>query len=137
MIEWLYQNWIGSNWVNNSKQTFTYGPITAIDEKFISLISYDLSNNYPNPFNPTTKIKYTISTPPISSPLSKGRTKEGFVTLKVYDILGNEIATLVNEEKPAGSYEVEFNASSLPSGVYFYQLTSGDFISAKKMILLK
>jgi hypothetical protein len=57
--------------------------------------------------------------------------------LKIFDILGNEIATLVNEYKPAGKYEVEFNAASLPSGVYFYQLKAGDFISTKKMVLLK
>ena len=62
-----------------------------------------------------------------------------FVTLKVYDVLGKEIATLVNEEKPAGSYEVEFNASSqlLPSGIYYYQLSAGEYIETKKMILLK
>ncbi len=59
------------------------------------------------------------------------------VTLKVYDILGNEVATLVNEEKPAGTYEVEFNASGLPSGVYFYQLKTGSFVETKKMLLLK
>jgi hypothetical protein len=59
------------------------------------------------------------------------------VSLKVYDVLGNEIATLVNEEKPAGSYALEFDASELSSGVYFYKLTAGDFIMAKKMILTK
>jgi hypothetical protein len=69
--------------------------------------------------------------------LVKGRTKEGFVTLKVYDILGREIATLVNEEKPAGEYEVEFNAANLPSGIYFYQLNAGSYSETKKMVLLK
>ncbi|MGB5745922.1 MAG: T9SS type A sorting domain-containing protein, partial [Desulfobacterales bacterium] len=94
--------------------------------------------------NPSTKIKFTIQTPPVSSPLIKGRTKEGFVSLKVYDILGNEVATLVNEVKPAGIYEVEFNATShsgkvrnLPSGLYFYTLTTGGYSQTKKMILLK
>jgi len=80
--------------------------------------------NYPNPFNPTTAIKYQI--PELS-----------FVTLKVYDVLGNEITTLVNEEKPAGLYEVEFNKNGLTSGVYFYQLKSESFVETKKMILLK
>jgi hypothetical protein len=61
----------------------------------------------------------------------------GFVTLKVYDILGREVATLVNEEKPAGEYEVEFNGSALPSGIYFYQLNAGAFVQTKKMVLIK
>ena len=61
----------------------------------------------------------------------------GFVTLKVYDVLGNEVATLVNEYKPAGNYEIDFNASELSSGVYYYQLKSGSFIATKKMVLLK
>jgi hypothetical protein len=86
--------------------------------------TYLLSQNYPNPFNPTTTIKYQI--PELS-----------FVTIKVYDVLGNEISTLVNEEKPVGSYEVEFNATALPSGIYFYRLQAGSFVETKKMILLK
>jgi len=85
---------------------------------------YYLKQNYPNPFNPSTKISYSI--PEIS-----------FVTLKVYDILGNEIATLVSGEKPAGNYEVEFKAENNTSGIYFYSLTSGAFTETKKMILLR
>ncbi|MCZ7610011.1 MAG: T9SS type A sorting domain-containing protein [Ignavibacterium sp.] len=85
---------------------------------------YALDQNYPNPFNPSTTIKFQIP-------------KDGFVSLKVYDILGNEITTLVNEEKSQGRYEVIFNASSLANGVYIYKIQSGDFISSKKMILLK
>ena len=111
--------------------------IVSVEDEFGSPSNFYLAQNYPNPFNPTTKIKYTIPTPPVSSPLVKGRTKEGFVTLKVYDVLGNEIATLVNEEKPAGEYEVEFDATGLPSGVYFYQLRAGNFVETKKMVLLK
>jgi hypothetical protein len=87
-------------------------------------LSFNLSQNYPNPFNPSTKIKYQI--PELS-----------FVTLKVYDVLGNEVAALVNEEKPVGSYELEFNATSLPSGIYFYRLQAGSFVETKKMVLLK
>ena len=101
-----------------------------------------LEQNYPNPFNPTTKIRYTI---PASSlnPFSKG---EGtLVSLKVYDILGNKVATLVSEEKELGYYEVEFNAEGLSSGIYFYRLQSGSssassgqsYIQTKKMILLR
>ena len=95
---------------------------------------FTLEQSYPNPFNPTTTIRFTIP-------------ENGIVTLKVFDALGNEVATLVNEEKPAGEYEVEFsakggsasggNAYSLPSGVYFYTLSSGNFFSTKKMILLR
>ncbi|QQS38300.1 MAG: T9SS type A sorting domain-containing protein [Ignavibacteriales bacterium] len=96
---------------------------TKLQEHFL------LSQNYPNPFNPTTKIKYTVADAYYASP--------AWVTLKVYDILGNEVTTLVNEYKSAGSYEVEFNAAKLASGVYYYQMKVGNFIETKKMILLK
>lgn len=85
---------------------------------------YSLDQNYPNPFNPSTKIIYSIK-------------EEGLVILKVYDILGKEIATLVNENKPAGNYEAEFNASQLPSGMYIYKIQSGQFSDVKKMLLTK
>ena len=83
-----------------------------------------MAQNYPNPFNPATSITYQV--PEIS-----------FVTLKVYDLIGREITTLISEEKPAGIYEVEFEGSGLPSGIYFYQLRAGDFIEIQKMLLLK
>jgi M6 family metalloprotease-like protein len=86
--------------------------------------TFYVSQNYPNPFNPSTTIKYSIPT-------------SEFVTLKVYDILGSEVATLVDENKPEGSYDLVFNGASLPSGVYIYQMKVGEFISTKKMILLK
>lgn len=98
---------------------------------------FTLLQNYPNPFNPTTKIKYQIPLGFAASPFSKGGIKGGFVTLKVYDVLGNEVATLVNEEKPAGEYEVEFDGRELTSGIYFYKLQAGSFVETKKMILLK
>ena len=85
---------------------------------------YLLSQNYPNPFNPCTKIKYSV--PELS-----------FVTIKIYDVLGSEVATLVNEEKPVGTYELNWNAANLPSGVYFYRLQAGDFVQTRKMIFLK
>jgi len=85
---------------------------------------YKLIQNYPNPFNPSTKISYSIK-------------EDGFVTLKVYDILGVEIATLVNEQKTAGSYEADFNASHLPSGMYIYKLHASSFTDVKKMLLTK
>jgi hypothetical protein len=93
---------------------------------------FSLSQNYPNPFNPTTKIKYSIP----SVTLRQAQSNV-LVTIKVYDVLGNEVATLVNEEKPAGEYEVEFNAAGIPSGVYFYQLKTGSFIQTRKMVLLR
>lgn len=93
---------------------------------------FALEQNYPNPFNPTTKIKYTI--PSVGTSLMKFLQ---FVQLKVYDVIGNEVATLVNEEKPAGSYEVTFDASQLSSGIYFYTLKAGSFTETKKMALMK
>ncbi len=110
-------------------------------KKSINTISdFHLYQNYPNPFNPITKIKFSI--PQTHNPLLGG-TRGRLTTLKVYDILGNEVATLFNEPKEPGIYEVEFsvgssgNASNLSSGVYFYTLRAGEFISSKKMILLK
>jgi photosystem II stability/assembly factor-like uncharacterized protein len=98
---------------------------TGVQQSSGSVIKeFTLLQNYPNPFNPSTTINYRIP-------------RSGFVTLKVYDILGKEVATLVNEEKPAGSYEIEFSADKLPSGVYYYQLKTGSFIKTKKMVLLK
>ncbi|MEI7483159.1 MAG: T9SS type A sorting domain-containing protein [Ignavibacteriota bacterium] len=85
---------------------------------------FNLSQNYPNPFNPATKINFELP-------------KQGFITLKVYDIIGREIKTLVNEVKQAGYYTVDFNGSSLASGVYFYRIQSGDFVSVKRMVLVK
>jgi len=126
---------------DQSDSFFTIIDPVFVDENRNFLTTFSLSQNYPNPFNPSTKIKFTVPTPPTSSPLAKGRTEEGFVTLKVYDVLGNEIVTLVNEEKQAGEYEVEFNTESNirhpASGIYFYQLKAGSFVETKKMILLK
>jgi hypothetical protein len=85
---------------------------------------YRLFQNYPNPFNPVTKISYDIP-------------KQGFVSIKIYDMLGKEVATLVNENKGIGSYIVDFDGSSLSSGVYFYRLESNGFIATKKMMLIK
>jgi hypothetical protein len=85
---------------------------------------FELSQNYPNPFNPTTLIKYSLP-------------KAGNVSLKVYNVLGKEVATLVNGYQTAGNYKVKFNARGLASGLYFYRLTAGDFVSVKKMMLLK
>jgi hypothetical protein len=92
-----------------------------------------LYQNYPNPFNPTTTIEFQI--PP--SPFSEKGERGGFVSLKIFDLLGREVATLVNEKKPAGSHQVQWNAGNIPSGVYFYRLSAGSFIETKKLLLLK
>lgn len=111
-----------------------YGDTTVVsveNETEIFPTEFSLSQNYPNPFNPITTIRFTI---PI---VTLSEVEGSFVTLKIYDVLGNEIVTLINEEKPAGSHEVEFNAANLPSGVYFYQLRAGGFVDTKKLILIK
>ena len=86
--------------------------------------SYFLFQNYPNPFNPSTMINYSVP-------------KSSMVTIKVYDVRGREVEKLVNEEKPAGIYSINFNASDLSSGVYFYKMQAGNFVETKKLILLK
>ncbi len=97
---------------------------------------FTLSQNYPNPFNPSTTIKYTIPTP-LNSPFAKGGNTGESVTLKVYNILGKEVTTLVNKQQSAGTYQVIFDAKNLPSGTYFYRLKAGNFSKTKQMILIK
>ncbi len=111
--------------------------LTTVELSQSILPGYYLAQNYPNPFNPTTTIKFSIPTSPVPSPYQGEGLRERLVTLKVYDLLGREITTLVNEEKAPGEYSVEFRMQSLPSGVYFYRLTAGSFSETKKMILLK
>jgi hypothetical protein len=101
---------------------FEYSEVIEIEVGVPS--QYSLEQNYPNPFNPVTTISYSLK-------------DKGLVSLKVYDILGNEVATLLNEEMESGTYEYKFNASAIASGIYFYTLKAGDFLSTKKMILLK
>jgi len=96
-------------------RTFKGAPIPQV---------YSLEQNYPNPFNPSTTIRYQLP-------------QDGLVTLKIYDILGREVTTLVNEEKTKGRYEINFNASNLASGVYLYRIKVNDYVAIKKMILLK
>jgi hypothetical protein len=110
--------WVDAQVINNY--------ITGVDdEKNIKGTEYfQLYQNYPNPFNPATKIVYSIP-------------QRSFVSLKVYDILGSEVAVLVDEIKPAGEFENEFDGNELTSGIYFYQLIAGNHSETKKMILLK
>jgi hypothetical protein len=108
--------------------SFEYSNI--VEAEILPPAKFSLEQNYPNPFNPTTIIKYSI--PDVGTGLALSN-----VTLKVFDVLGNEVSTLVDEEKPAGSYQVEFNASELASGLYFYQLKCEGLTQTKKMILIK
>lgn len=104
----------------------TNGGVTFIEEEQIDEVPKEflLSKNYPNPFNPNTKIKYALSS-------------QQYAIIKIYDILGNEVETLVSEEKPAGTYEITWDGTNLSSGVYFYRLQAGSFIETKKMVLIK
>src|SRR5690554_1527296 len=102
--------------------TIEYSPIVEVD--ISQPQDYFVSQNYPNPFNPTTTIKYAV-------------VEDGLVSLKVYDVLGNEVASLVDTHQPAGEYDIVFDASNLSSGVYYYQFKAGDFTATKKLILMK
>ena len=100
-------------------------PVSDVEEISSSMPkAFNLEQNYPNPFNPSTTINYSV--PELS-----------FVTIIVYDVLGNEIEILANEEKPAGNYETEFYVTDLPSGIYFYKLQASSFIETKKMVFMK
>ena len=106
--------------------SWSYGNGTPSDVDQIEELAADfsLAQNYPNPFNPTTNIRYAVS-------------NMQFVSLKVFDVLGQEVTTLVNEVKPAGEYEIEFSGNGLSSGMYFYKIEAGNFVQTKKMILIK
>jgi photosystem II stability/assembly factor-like uncharacterized protein len=130
--EWLFSvSFTDANngWIVGNTGTIlhtTNGGLTSAEENGTDAQpkEYSLSQNYPNPFNPSTVINYKL---PISSK----------VIIKIYDALGKEVSTLVNEEKPAGSYSVSFEATELSSGFYFYKIIAGNFVSTKKMILIK
>lgn len=100
--------------------------VTGVDEELVGLKpqTFELYSNYPNPFNPSTKIRYAIP-------------QTAFTTLKVYSILGQEVATLINEERAPGVYEVNFDAANLTSGTYLYKLQAGSFTDTKKLILIR
>ena len=109
--------------------TFSYS--NEVEADLSQPQTFSLEQNYPNPFNPSTTIKYTIPNVALSG------VEGSRVILKIYDVLGNEIATLVNENKPAGNYEVTFDAKNLSSGIYYCKLQAGSLSQSIKMILLK
>lgn len=120
-----------------SIQKGEFNPVSSVKTESIIKKSFLLHQNYPNPFNPVTTIKFSIPTP-LNPPFIKGGTQGGsIVTLKVYDVLGREVAVLVSIEKSPGTYEVKWDASGEPSGIYFYRLEAGGFIETKKMVLLR
>lgn len=128
-VDWSQHPWDAAFWLKGTIIT------TDINTKTPAAFKYLLEQNYPNPFNPATKIKFTI--PVNRSPLYQTGETGGLVTLKVFNLIGNEVAALVNEYKPAGTYEIEFNAENLPSGIYFYKIQTGGFNETRKMLLLK
>ena len=112
--------WLTADYGRIAKFTGT----TSVDNNVDGVFNFSVEQNYPNPFNPSTLIKYNIA-------------NSGFVSLKVFDVLGNEVTTLVSEVKSAGEYEVEFNAKDFSSGIYLYKLQSGNFSQTRKMILIR
>ena len=102
--------------------SYEYSP--RVEVEVTAPFEFVLEQNFPNPFNPATTIRYSLP-------------KTSKVQIKIFDVLGSEIGTLINEEKPAGTYELTWKAADLPSGVYFYQIKAGEFTGTKKMILLR
>jgi hypothetical protein len=126
-------NSVNGDGFNNSQDRWNFGQrfvvhvidqVSSVEENNVLVNNFKLDQNYPNPFNPSTVISYSLP-------------QNSFVTLKVYDIIGNEVATLVNETKSAGKYDVSFEASNLSNGVYLYSIKTNNFTSTKKMILMK
>jgi hypothetical protein len=121
---------IGATYEYQLREVAIDGNITAFEPISLTVkftptaTGFELAPNYPNPFNPTTTIRYQIP-------------QAGLVSLKVYDILGKEVATLVNQRQEAGSYRVSFNAAQLSSGVYFYRIQTAGFVETRKMLLVK
>jgi hypothetical protein len=117
--------WNGTISGNVGYDTVTWCPITGIQQISTTVPKdYVLEQNYPNPFNPTTTIKFSIP-------------KEGYVEMKLFDVTGREVATLVSDPFKAGTYEIDFDGTKLSSGVYFYKVVVGDFTATKKMVLIK
>ncbi|MEJ2629447.1 MAG: T9SS type A sorting domain-containing protein, partial [bacterium] len=109
---------------SNSPKPEEDGPVLSVRDLPGVPKVYSLSQNYPNPFNPETMIRFSIP-------------EQGLVTLKVYNVLGEEVKTLIDKEMTSGSYEVDFNGTNLSSGIYLYTITAGNYVATKKMILLK
>ena len=136
-------NLAGGSLFDYNFDNISFNSTTDVEPEYNAPKTYSLSQNYPNPFNPSTVINYTIPSNLKRQTLPAGRQASN-VLLKVYDILGNEVATLVDEEKAPGNYSVTFDAGNLPagrqglaSGIYIYKLSTAGFVSTKKMLMLK
>jgi len=105
-------------------QSILPNKVTSVDKPKLNVASYSLSQNYPNPFNPSTEINYTIP-------------KLSFVNIIIYNAIGMEVSQLINQQQSSGTYSVTWEPDNLPSGIYFYKITAGDFVQTRKMILLK
>jgi hypothetical protein len=124
MTEYLYQNWNGNTWQNFSKTAYTWLEVTSVDDPMEPEVTFSLSSNYPNPFNPNTTFKFHLSA-------------AGNVSLKIFDVLGRLVATIIEGSQFAGEHEVSWSANDLPGGVYFYRLQMKGFVETRKMILMK
>ncbi len=124
LIEWLYEYWDSQYWVNYMMRTFSYITITGIEPLLDEVNTYNISNNYPDPFNPSTTIEFNLP-------------KATNVRIEIFNIAGQKISTLLNKKMPAGSHQVEFNAQNLSSGIYYYRIEAGEFQDVKKMVLIK
>lgn len=113
-----------SDWTTYTTIKYAQTPVSVYDKEPTVPRTYWLSQNYPNPFNPSTTIHYKIPSP-------------GYVTIKVLNLAGQKVATLVSENKPAGDHKVQWNPDSLPSGEYLYRLQAGDFVETRKMVLIR
>jgi hypothetical protein len=128
--DFLQPNEFYNTYVVRTDTNFHAPPIGIIKENKNLPVNFQLYQNYPNPFNPSTKIRFSI-------PFNKGGKRGLFVQLKIFDILGREVTVLVNKQLQPGNYDVEFDGTKISSGIYFYQLKSGDVVISKKMVLLK
>jgi photosystem II stability/assembly factor-like uncharacterized protein len=127
------ENYLAAGTYGRSMYKIDLNDVTGIENQNYELLNeFSLEQNYPNPFNPATKIKFTI--PSVTLKQAQDGSK---VLLKIYDVLGKEVSIIINEEKPAGTYEVSFNGEGFASGVYFYKLTAGGYSETKKMLLIK
>jgi len=120
---YLFQTWNGTDWINSGRWVYVYRKTTGVNEDVRPLV-FNLEQNYPNPFNPVTNINYTV-------PLVQ------HITINVYNVLGQLVRTLVNEEVPAGKHSIQFDAAGLSSGVYYYRVETGSTALTNSMLLLK
>jgi hypothetical protein len=124
LTEELDRTWGDTDWVYSQRYMYTYQPLTAVKESRTLPERFSLSDNFPNPFNPSTQVRYTVG-------------KRTYVTLKIFDVIGREVATLVNGWVEPGEHHAIWKAGGVSSGVYFYKIVAGNFVQTKKMTLVR